>query len=257
MRSAEFAAHGLDRVTALTHRNVCKDGFGLTDAADAIFLDLPAPWEAIPFAAAALRRGVLGRICCFSPCIEQVLKTVAALSENGFTDIEMYESLIKTHESTASGPEVTVDEALERIKEVERRKEARRLIQIEKSRQEKLRKATAEGEASDSAPEPAQTAATSTDTGASDSAPAEDVTLDERLDQERNGEADKKRKLDAIGSDDEDEDENDSSAVASADPTSHQPVITKKKARQLQIQKAQSQPFQPASTFSRPYHEVS
>ncbi|CEH18396.1 trna methyltransferase complex subunit cpd1 [Ceraceosorus bombacis] len=42
----EFGAHGLSPGTVqLRHRNVCKDGFGLTGVADAIFLDLPAPAE--------------------------------------------------------------------------------------------------------------------------------------------------------------------------------------------------------------------
>lgn len=132
---AEFAAHGMDKTIVLNHRNVCKDGFGLTNAADSVFLDLPAPWEAVGHATQALRRDTVTRICCFSPCIEQVLKTVTALNENGFTDVETFESLVRTHESlSAAGPEVSIDEAINRIRVVEKRKETRRLIQIEKAR---------------------------------------------------------------------------------------------------------------------------
>ena len=43
----EFAEHGLLDTIELEHRNVCKDGFGSAEDADAVFLDLPAPWEAI------------------------------------------------------------------------------------------------------------------------------------------------------------------------------------------------------------------
>jgi tRNA (adenine57-N1/adenine58-N1)-methyltransferase len=94
----EFEAHGLSpRLITLQHRDVCRMGFGLEDAADAVFLDLPAPWEAIPFAKAALNRSKLARICCFSPCIEQVQKTCAALRQHGFFDIEMYECLVREH----------------------------------------------------------------------------------------------------------------------------------------------------------------
>jgi hypothetical protein len=77
--SDEFARHGMSDIVTLTHRNVCKDGFTVTDTADAgalflftvvlevlarqplplfphlAFLDLPAPWEAIEHAKSALR----------------------------------------------------------------------------------------------------------------------------------------------------------------------------------------------------------
>ena len=43
----EFEAHGLLDTIELEHRNVCKDGFGSASDVDAVFLDLPAPWEAI------------------------------------------------------------------------------------------------------------------------------------------------------------------------------------------------------------------
>lgn len=83
----EFSAHGLlDRVVNLEHRNVCKDGFGDSPTrVDAVFLDLPAPWEAVPKVVKHLRDDISTRICCFSPCIEQVTRTVQALDANGFT----------------------------------------------------------------------------------------------------------------------------------------------------------------------------
>ena len=43
-----------DYVTC-SHRDVCKTGFDLVHVADAVFLDLPAPWEALPFAKKALK----------------------------------------------------------------------------------------------------------------------------------------------------------------------------------------------------------
>lgn len=69
----EFHAHGLSGTIRLRHRNVCKDGFGeepsdidagmcrsclviaVFNAAFAVFLDLPAPWEAIPHVTKVLR----------------------------------------------------------------------------------------------------------------------------------------------------------------------------------------------------------
>lgn len=74
------------------HRDVCENGFDLTDAADAVFLDLPSPWKALASAKAALKREG-GRICSFSPCIEQVQKTAAEMTRLGFTDIYTVESL--------------------------------------------------------------------------------------------------------------------------------------------------------------------
>lgn len=43
----------------LEHRNVCKDGFGAAADVDAVFLDLPAPWEAIPDAKKAMAVGAI------------------------------------------------------------------------------------------------------------------------------------------------------------------------------------------------------
>lgn len=91
---AEFKRHGLGDVVVSAHADACRDGFGLEDAADAAFLDLPHPWDAVPHAKRAIkRRG--GRICSFSPCIEQVQKTCAALRKEGFTEISTLECLLR------------------------------------------------------------------------------------------------------------------------------------------------------------------
>lgn len=60
-----------DLVTAVV-RNVCTNGFHVADSCDGVFLDVPAPWEAIPFAAQSISRERGGRLVSFSPCIEQV-----------------------------------------------------------------------------------------------------------------------------------------------------------------------------------------
>lgn len=92
----EFKNHQLN--VTCTLRNVCKDGFGMKNSADCVFLDLPSPWEVIEFAKDALFDDKLTRICCFSPCIEQVLKTTVALENHGFKEIKMFEFLIRNHE---------------------------------------------------------------------------------------------------------------------------------------------------------------
>lgn len=92
--SKEFEEHGLkDYVTAI-HRDVCAAGFGdkLDGQANAVFLDLPHPWLAIPHAIKSFRDDG-GRICSFSPCIEQVQKSCATLAELGFQEIQTMEVL--------------------------------------------------------------------------------------------------------------------------------------------------------------------
>ncbi|KAJ3084974.1 tRNA (adenine-N(1)-)-methyltransferase catalytic subunit trm61 [Quaeritorhiza haematococci] len=91
----EFEAHGLSDVITVECRDVCKDGFGITDSVEAVFLDLPAPWEALKAAKEAFNKKRTGKICCFSPNIEQVQKTCTALKELNFSDIRMYECLIR------------------------------------------------------------------------------------------------------------------------------------------------------------------
>jgi len=83
----DFAKLGITEMVTVTHRNVIEHGFGLNEiepeSIDAVFLDLPAPWHAIDSAALHLREG--GKICSFSPCIEQVQRTCAVLREKQFS----------------------------------------------------------------------------------------------------------------------------------------------------------------------------
>ncbi|ELU10614.1 hypothetical protein CAPTEDRAFT_182965 [Capitella teleta] len=91
----EFAHHGFGDMVTAKHRDVCRDGFNHEGIADAIFLDLPLPWEAAPFAKEALKSSG-GRIASFSPCIEQVQKMCLALEQLGFSDIKSVECLLRT-----------------------------------------------------------------------------------------------------------------------------------------------------------------
>ncbi|GAA5833647.1 hypothetical protein JCM11251_003193 [Rhodosporidiobolus azoricus] len=145
----EFASHGLSDIITIKHQNVYKDGFGgLENQVDSVFLDLPAPWEALEHAKKAMRKDRQARICCFSPCIEQVIRTCSALAELGFSDITMYETLTRTHDPyVASAPPIS--SAITRIQEVEVKKERRREGQIEEARrkrEEKKRRAEEEAE---------------------------------------------------------------------------------------------------------------
>ncbi|CCH45203.1 tRNA (adenine-N(1)-)-methyltransferase catalytic subunit [Wickerhamomyces ciferrii] len=121
----EFEEHDIDVV--INHRDVCKNGFEITNYdggylnADSIFLDLPAPWEAIPHLPKVINKNEKVGICCFSPCIEQVDKTVKALIEHGWTSIEMVEIQGRRWEARQSMKR-DVDDAILRLKDVKRRK---------------------------------------------------------------------------------------------------------------------------------------
>jgi tRNA (adenine57-N1/adenine58-N1)-methyltransferase len=60
---------------------------------DAVILDLAIPWLVIPHAYTALKPS--GAVVSFSPTIDQVVKTVEALNENGFVDTETIECLLR------------------------------------------------------------------------------------------------------------------------------------------------------------------
>lgn len=88
----EFINHGLGNFVTVENRDVCSSGFGesLDRKVNAVFLDLPHPWSAIPHTLRCFE-DVGGRICSFSPCIEQVQKSCEKLSELGFQEIHTME----------------------------------------------------------------------------------------------------------------------------------------------------------------------
>lgn len=111
----EIKEHALEGLVQVTHRDVYGDGFlvdGRSPEATAVFLDLPKPWEALPHLTrrkpdkkpssdvaevedsnwiSALDPKKSARICTFSPCIEQVTRTVQELRASGWIDVDMVE----------------------------------------------------------------------------------------------------------------------------------------------------------------------
>jgi tRNA (adenine57-N1/adenine58-N1)-methyltransferase len=195
----EIKEHGLDPLVTVTHRDVYNDGFCLDDStvpdADCIFLDLPAPWQALkhltrsqpssavlksvasdpstptptddptsatsaasepqkPFRTPLNPRNAV-RICTFSPCIEQVTKTVSALRSLGWLEIDMVEIAAKrldvrrervglNEEGVRGGNAhpANVHEAVQRLRDVEGR--AAVFHNMQKAKQEEvMRKAEA------------------------------------------------------------------------------------------------------------------
>lgn len=134
----EFTDHGLiDENVSITHRDVCEDGFTIKKNdttsvnfsngiekvdlnANIVFLDLPAPWEAIHHLDDVIANDGAG-ICCFSPCIEQVDKTIEALENNGWSNIQMVEIQGRQYESRRQMVR-SLDDAMQRCKDIKRRK---------------------------------------------------------------------------------------------------------------------------------------
>ncbi|KAE8329855.1 hypothetical protein BDV39DRAFT_43921 [Aspergillus sergii] len=102
----EVNQHGLDGLVEVTHRDVYEDGFLLGDPktgnspkANAIFLDLPAPWLALKHLVRNPPEGTESPldptspvyICTFSPCLEQVQRTISTLRQLGWLGISMVE----------------------------------------------------------------------------------------------------------------------------------------------------------------------
>jgi len=90
----EFVSHGVGEFVTCGHADACNEGFQLENIADAVFLDLPAPWDAIPHAKKALKK-TGGRVCSFSPCIEQVQRTCDVMRKHRFCEIKTVECLLR------------------------------------------------------------------------------------------------------------------------------------------------------------------
>lgn len=99
-RNEEFSANARNNVVRLGTsnnveyfiRDVAIEGFLQTDC-DAVFIDVPEPWDIVPHAAAALKGG--HHTVSWSPNIEQVQKTVNALKAHGFIRIRTVEIFMR------------------------------------------------------------------------------------------------------------------------------------------------------------------
>lgn len=166
----EIHDHGLSPLVQITHRDVCASGFqppGSLLNATSIFLDLPAPWLALkhltrsptkPHPPSHPRtpaptapppepqpqpddefRSPLNplsaiHICTFSPCIEQVQRTISTLRHLGWLSIQMVEIAARRIETRreriglgeeglrgVNASPASVEEAVTRLREVEGR----------------------------------------------------------------------------------------------------------------------------------------
>ncbi|KAI4214307.1 MAG: hypothetical protein LQ351_003060 [Letrouitia transgressa] len=164
---SEILAHGLNDIVHLSHRDVCQDGFVLDGDDDMvepinashIFLDLPAPWLALRHLtrkasvqrdssssrSSPLNPETAVHIATFSPCIEQVTRTVSALRSLGWLEIETVELQARhievrrervglTEEPSTRGSvpvASTVSEAVTRLRDLKARDREFRATQLD------------------------------------------------------------------------------------------------------------------------------
>lgn len=90
----DFEKIGISSLVTAGVRDIQGEGFPeeFAGLADAVFLDLPQPWLAIPSAAKMLRHD--GTLCSFSPCIEQVQRSCETMQSN-FTGTSRFSSFIR------------------------------------------------------------------------------------------------------------------------------------------------------------------
>jgi tRNA (adenine57-N1/adenine58-N1)-methyltransferase catalytic subunit len=99
-----FKSLGLEKTITILNRDVYEKGFEVDEEllrkpedkkCDGIFIDLPSPWLAVEKAKAVLKTG--GSFVSFSPCIEQIDKTMKSLRENGFVNPRMFECMYRNY----------------------------------------------------------------------------------------------------------------------------------------------------------------
>lgn len=96
----EFESLGLsDIICVHAGHDVLSTGFSTVadGSADAVFLDLPAPYDVIVEAARVLRPD--GTLCSFSPCIEQVQQTCEKLRAGPFHSVRTVTAPTRTYET--------------------------------------------------------------------------------------------------------------------------------------------------------------
>ena len=89
---AEFAEHSIGDYVTVYNRDVIAKGFpdSVDHKADAVFLDIPRPYECIDHVKRALKHSG-GEFANFSPCIEQTQRTCEKLREKGFSNVRTVE----------------------------------------------------------------------------------------------------------------------------------------------------------------------
>jgi len=95
----EMEKIGLGDVVSITHRDVLKEGFGVQQDSflvDAIFLDLPSVHLCVAHAEQVLKPG--GKVCFFSPCVEQVSQTKEELSTRRFIQVKTFTCTVRSYE---------------------------------------------------------------------------------------------------------------------------------------------------------------
>ena len=83
----DFVMTGVDSITTVTHQNVLANGFALDgidleSSVDAVFLDLPSPWQAVGHAKRVLKAGAGSATfhLALSKCNKQVTRCVNSAS---------------------------------------------------------------------------------------------------------------------------------------------------------------------------------
>jgi tRNA (adenine57-N1/adenine58-N1)-methyltransferase len=80
---------GFDKLVSTKNKDITKK-IDETEL-DAVILDIPNPWDAIGHAYHALKSG--GYLCCYSPLISQVEKTVDEIKKHGFILVKTTENI--------------------------------------------------------------------------------------------------------------------------------------------------------------------
>lgn len=162
----ELKIHRLEGLVQLTHRDAYNGGFlvdGKSPEAQSVFLDLPAPWEALPHLSRSKPTGKefeekfkdvqewvsplhpkkAAYLCTFSPCIEQVQRTITAMRQLGWLEIDVVEvshkkmgvtrekppSMVPAEKKAPPDP-ANVQEAVARLREIERRAQEHTALQV-------------------------------------------------------------------------------------------------------------------------------
>ena len=93
----DFIEHAMNNLKTAKLDNYVKTKIkdvtkGITEKdLDAIILDIPDPWNAIHHSWKALKPG--GYLCCYSPLISQVEKTVNEIKNHSFIEVKTFENI--------------------------------------------------------------------------------------------------------------------------------------------------------------------